>query len=137
MEGQSLDVSGESETGEVGKSLTMTWTVHKLNQTDIIQNGFLVLGNKATDKRLFQGLNPINERPLATTLFPDGINATWDGQNYTLIISKLKFEDDNKALTFVVSQTLSDGITPRGSALLKTITITEVRGMYTFSRLCM
>ena len=137
MEGQSLNVSGESETGEVGKSLTMTWTVHKLNQTDIIQNGFLVLGNKATDKRLFQGLNPINEMPLATTLFPDGINATWDGQNYTLIISKLKFEDDNKALTFVVSQTLSDGITHRGSALLKTITITEVRGMYTFSRLCM
>ena len=132
MEGQSLDVSKESEIGEVGKSVAMIWKVGKFEKSDIIQTSNLVLGNRASGVKLFQGINPVIELPAARNLFPDRLNATWDGENYTLTLSKLTLED-TKAFTFLVIQTEQDGSTIR-SSLFKTITIVEVRGMYYFPR---
>lgn len=117
-------------TGELGKSVAMVWAVNKLLPTDKIQSALLVMGNTTLGDTLFQGVDPINDIN-AKKIYNGRLNATWDGESYTLTLSQLTYADV-VAFTLVVSQIAVDNVTPRGDTMFKTITITEVTGMYKF-----
>ena len=130
MEGQSLEVDSESVIGIFEETKTLTWTVIKFLETDVIESATLFLvGDTGSQKLLFRGIaNPLQKEPDAENVFGERIAATWSGLTYNLELKNLQY-NDTVSFTLLVVQTAKDFLTPRNRTL-KTITITNVVGMY-------
>ena len=106
VKGQSLEATPDSVTGVLGGSVKIAWTLTKKAANDRILSAGLYLGNDSNDKVLFQkGTDDFEKQPYAETNFGDRIQANFNGEKYTLILSNLNFSD---LFTFTVIVNLAD-----------------------------
>ena len=130
VDGQSLDVHSESVVGIFNKTITLTWTIAKFIETDVIESAVLFL-SVYTDSRkpLFTDItNPVNKLQYASKHFGERITVTWSGLTYHLELKNLRYSD-TVSFTLLVAQVATDFITQRNRTL-KTITITDVKGIF-------
>ena len=127
VKGQSLEPTPDSVTGVLGRSVKIAWTLTKKAADDRILSAGLFLGNFSNNNVLYQkGVNDFEKQPYAETNFGDRIQANFNGEKYTLILSNLNFGD---LFTFTVVVILADVRFNPYPALRKSAKVSEVRGM--------
>ena len=127
VKGQSLEATADSVTGFLGGSVEIAWRLTKKAANDQILSAGLFLGNHSSGEVLYQkGTNDFEKQSYAETNFGDRIQAKFNGEKYTLILSNLTFSD-LFTFTFVVNQ--ADVRFNPYPALTKSVKISEVRGM--------
>ena len=128
VKGQSLDVNRDSVIGVLGESVNITWTLGKVDQTDKVVSTRLFLGNFTDNKLLYEGVSVLIKRNLAKEMFGERIQVFFKEPNYTLTLSNLSF-NDAVTFTLVVNVEIQGTVTQRPAAV-KSVAITEVRGMW-------
>ena len=134
VKGQSLQATPNPAVGVLGRSVDITWTIKKIDQSDLVNNTRLFLGeNFIPSNLLYPGSVVLNKLEYAKRKFGDRMQAVFIEPNYTLTLRNLGFSD---LITFilVVNQEISSTLIPR-PVTFKSVKINEVRGMYLFSKL--
>ena len=127
VKGQSLEATPDSVTGVLGGSVKIAWTLTKKAADDEILSASLFLGNVSNKNVLYKkGTNDFEKQPYAETNFGDRIQANFNGEKYTLILSNLNFSD---LFTFTVVLNLADARFNPYPVLRKSAKISEVIGM--------
>ena len=105
----------------------ISWTLTKKAADDQILRAGLFLGNDSSAEVLYQkGTNDFEKQPYAETNFGDRMQANFNGEKFTLTLNNLNFSD---LFTFTVAVNLADVRFNPYPALLKSVKISEVRGM--------
>ena len=128
MKSQSLELTQDSVIGVFGESVNITWTLRKVDQTDIVISTRLFLGNFTENRLLYEGANMFMKQNLAKVIFGERIQASFKEPIYTLTLSNLSY-NDTFTFTLVVIQRIQNSIGLR-PVVLKSTAISEVRGMY-------
>ena len=128
VKGQSLEATRDSVTGVLGGSVEIAWTLTKKAANDRFLSASLLLGNRSNGKVLYQtGTNKdFEKQSFAETYFGDRMQADFNGEKFTLILSNLNFSD---LFTFTFVANLADVKFDPYPALTKSVKISEVRGM--------
>ena len=132
--GQSLQVTPSPAIGILGGSVDIPWTITKINQSDLVSNTRLFLGESFIPSNLlYRGSVVLDKLEYAERKFGDRIQAIFIEPNYTLTLRNLSFSD---LITFilVVNQEIGGTLTPR-PVTFKSVEINEVRGMYFLCKL--
>ena len=118
----------------MGGSVNITWTIKKIDQSDLVSNTRLFLGtNFIHSNLLYRGSVVLDKLEYAKRKFGGRIQAVFIEPNYTLTLRNLSFSD---LITFilVVNQQIGSTLTPR-PVTFKSVEINEVRGMYFLCKL--
>ena len=127
VKGLSLEATRDSVTGVLGGSIKIASLLIKKPANDRILSAGLFLGNDSSGKVLYQkGTNDFEKQPYAETNFGDRMQANFNGEKFTLTLNNLNFSD---LFTFTVAVNLADVRFNPYPALLKSVKISEVRGM--------
>ena len=114
-------------TGVLGGSVEITWTVTKMNQSDIVSDTRLFLSTKFTKKNLlYEGVAKLSKLSLAKSKFGDRIQANFKEPKYTLTLSNLSYSDVI-TFTLVVNQEIGNTLKQRPLSI-KSVTINEIKG---------
>ena len=93
MKSQSLELTQDSVIGVFGESVNITWTLRKVDQTDVVISTRLFLGNFTENRLLYEGVNMFMKQNLAKVIFGKSIQASFKEPIYTLTLSNLSYSD--------------------------------------------
>ena len=131
VRGQSLAVTPNPAISVRGESINITWTLTKVDQSDVIVSTRLYLGTSFTsNKLLYHDIEPLVKQDLASKMFGERIHASFKEPNYKLTLSKLNI-NDSVNFTLVVNQEIIGTLKAR-PALKKSVEVIVVRGMEVF-----
>ena len=128
MKCQSLELTQDSVIGVFGESVNITWTLRKVDQTDVVISTRFFLGNFTENRLLYEGANMLMKQNLAKVIFGERIQASFKEPIYTLTLSNLSY-NDTFTFTLAVIQRIQSNIDLR-PVVFKSAAISEVRGMY-------
>lgn len=129
MKTEFLEVSSDTVSGVLGKSVIMAWTVN--TSQSFTAYLYILKNSQRRTTVLFRGKKdqqrtiPKNVEPI----FQDRLTVAWTGLTFKLEIKKLQQYDTNN-FNFRV-------ITDSSISYNKTIKLTVIKGMYVFLALCL
>ena len=128
MKSQSLELTQDLVIGVFREPVNITWTLRKVNQTDVVISTRLFLGNFTENSLLYEGANMFMKQNFAKVIFGERIQASFMEPIYTLTLSNLSY-NDTFTFTLAVIQGIQSNINLR-PVVIKSAAISEVRGMY-------
>ena len=128
MKCQSLELTQDSVIGVFGESVNITWTLRKVDQTDVVISTRFFLGNFTENRLLYEGANMLMKQNLAKVILGERIQASFKEPIYTLTLNNLSY-NDTFTFTLAVIQRIQSNIDLR-PVVFKSAAISEVRGMY-------
>lgn len=131
VRGQSIAVTPNPAISVIGESIDISWTITKVDQSDIIVTARLYLGTSfASNKLLYQDIEPLAKQDLANEMFGERIHASFKEPNYKLTLNKLNI-NDSVNFTLVVNQEIIGTLKAR-PILKKSVEVIVVTGMKIF-----
>lgn len=133
VRGQSIAVKPNPAISVIGESIDIAWTITKVDQSDIIVTARLYLGTSfASNKLLYQDIEPLAKQDLANKMFGERIHASFKEPNYKLTLNELNI-NDSVNFTLVVNQEIIGTLKAR-PVLKKSVEVIVVTGMKFFSK---
>ena len=131
VRGQSISVTPNPAISVIGESIDISWTITKVDQSDVIVTARLYLGTSfASNKLLYQDIEPLTKQDLANKMFGERIHASFKESNYKLTLNKLNI-NDSANFTLVVNQEIIGTLKAR-PVLKKSVEVIVVTGMKFF-----